>query len=228
MSTGSSNVENLSPQIIRQVTKELYELTNSPPEGIRVLLNEEDVTDIQAQLDGPAGTPYEGGLFRVRFILSKDFPQSPPKAYFTTKIFHPNVSRNGEICVNTLKKDWKPDLGLKHILLTIKCLLIVPNAESALNEEAGKLLLERYEDYCLRAKMITDIHARGPKISSKDCSEPCSSAKVPCTSGVVSGPLAKKHAGEKSVSKSSAVGASPLQNSKNVNAKDKRRTLKRL
>ena len=100
-----------------------------------------------------AGTPYDGGLFRVRLVLSKDFPTSPPKAYFITKIFHPNVSRNGEICVNTLKKDWKPDLGLKHVLLvsysfldcviithvniqlqTIKCLLIVPNAESALNE----------------------------------------------------------------------------------------------
>lgn len=25
-----------------------------------------------------------------------------------TKIFHPNVSENGEICVNTLKKDWNP------------------------------------------------------------------------------------------------------------------------
>jgi hypothetical protein len=34
-----------------------------------------------------------------------------------TKIFHPNVSVTGEICVNTLKKDWKKELGLKHILL---------------------------------------------------------------------------------------------------------------
>lgn len=65
----------------------------------------------------PAGTPYAGGLFRVRLVLSKDFPSSPPKGYFVTKIFHPNVARNGEICVNTLKKDWKSDLGLKHILL---------------------------------------------------------------------------------------------------------------
>ena len=37
--------------------------------------------------------------------------------FFMTKIFHPNVASNGEICVNTLKKDWKSDLGIKHILL---------------------------------------------------------------------------------------------------------------
>ena len=84
-----------------------------------------------------------------------------------TKIFHPNVGPSGEICVNTLKKDWKPDLGIKHILLTIKCLLIVPNPESALNEEAGKLLLEQYDTYFNRAKLYTEIHAAVKSSSSK-------------------------------------------------------------
>jgi hypothetical protein len=37
--------------------------------------------------------------------------------FFLTKIFHPNVAKNGEICVNTLKRDWKEDLGIGHILL---------------------------------------------------------------------------------------------------------------
>ncbi len=39
------------------------------------------------------------------------------KGYFVTKIFHPNVSKTGEICVNTLKKDWKPELGIRDVLL---------------------------------------------------------------------------------------------------------------
>jgi ubiquitin-conjugating enzyme E2 S len=38
--------------------------------------------------------------------------------------------------------------------------LIVPNPESALNEEAGRLLLERYEDYASHARLITSIHAK--------------------------------------------------------------------
>lgn len=113
----SSNVENLSPQIIRRIAKEMQDLLNTQLEGIKVILNEADVTDIQALIEGPACTPYYGGIFRVKLSLSKDFPQSPPKAFFLTKIFHPNVAANGEICVNTLKKDWKPDLGIKHILL---------------------------------------------------------------------------------------------------------------
>ncbi|KAL1450622.1 hypothetical protein WDU94_002964, partial [Cyamophila willieti] len=161
-----SNVENLSPQIIRRVSKELQDLIKTPPEGIHVCINEEDVTDVQAIIDGPAGTPYSNGYFRVKLLLSKNFPSVPPKAFFITKIFHPNVDiKSGEICVNTLKKDWNPDLGIKHILLTIKCLLIVPNPESALNEEAGKLLLEHYDDYSRRATMMTEIHAQASKCS---------------------------------------------------------------
>ena len=112
-----SNVENFSPQIIRQVAKELGKLQKDPPEGVKVFMNDEDITDIQAAVEGPAGTPYAGGLFRVKLVLGKDFPAGPPKGFFLTKMFHPNVASNGAICVNTLKKDWKADYGVEHILL---------------------------------------------------------------------------------------------------------------
>eukprot|EP01147_Barroeca_monosierra_P008561 gene8561-1000_t len=87
-------------------------------------------------------TPYEGGVFRVRLSLPADFPAAPPRGHFLTKIFHPNVAESGDICVNTLKRDWTPDHTLEHVFTIIKCLLIHPNPASALNEEAGRLLLE--------------------------------------------------------------------------------------
>ncbi|KAL5278575.1 UBE2S family protein [Megaselia abdita] len=207
-----SNVENLSPQTIRHVLREIQGLVESPLEGIKIQLNDADVTDIHAIIDGPAGTPYQNGSFRVKLSLGKDFPQTPPKAYFITKIFHPNVASSGEICVNTLKKDWKPDLGIKHILLTIKCLLIVPNPESALNEEAGKLLLERYDDYSQRAKMMTEIHAQNVKSDSKDGDGEEES------DGADGGPCSKKSAIDKKVQ----------DKKKEKMLKEKKRTLKRL
>jgi len=45
----------------------------------------------------------------------------------------------------------------------IKCLLIVPFPESALNEEAGKLFMENYQDYFKHAKLMTDLHANKHK-----------------------------------------------------------------
>jgi hypothetical protein len=45
------------------------------------------------------------------------------------------------------RKDWKSDCKLSHILMVIRCLLIEPNPESALNEEAGRMFMEDYEEY---------------------------------------------------------------------------------
>lgn len=186
----------------------------------------------------------------MKLVLGKEFPTAPPKGFFLTKIFHPNVSQQGEICVNTLKKDWKPDLGIKHILLvtrienlssvdvnhphllqTVKCLLIVPNPESALNEEAGKLLLEQYEDYFQRAKMMTEIHAKALhqvlliQSKTRNCdllSDYQAGTGVPSGEelNVAEGPTASKKA---------APDRTVLADKKKpIAAKDKKRTLKRL
>eukprot|EP00038_Savillea_parva_P007452 m.170241 g.170241 ORF g.170241 m.170241 type:complete len:203 (-) comp13214_c0_seq1:265-873(-) len=162
----SAAQENIAPQTVRRLSKEVGKLISAPPEDIKIHINEEDITDIQATITGPVGTPYEGGQFRLKIVLGDSFPSNPPKGFFLTKIFHPNVAKNGAICVNTLKKDWKPTYGIEHVLTVIKCLLIHPNPASALNEEAGKLLLEQYEDFAKRARMMTDIHAK-PSTSAK-------------------------------------------------------------
>ena len=82
------------------------------------------------------------------------------KGHFITKIFHPNVSpSNGEICVNALKKDWQSNYGIGHILTVIKCLLINPNPDSALDEEAGKMVQDDWTAFEKRATLMTGIHA---------------------------------------------------------------------
>ncbi|KAH9014731.1 ubiquitin-conjugating enzyme/RWD-like protein [Lactarius pseudohatsudake] len=163
---------------MRRLMRELKELRTNPPEGIRVQLSEESVLDVVGIVEGPEGTPYQGGYFRVKFDFTEEFPAAPPKCRFITKIFHPNVSSAGEICVSTLKKDWKSSYGIGHILVTIKCLLIYPNPDSALDEEAGKLLQENYESYCERAKLITSVHAT-PKVPPPEFTAQTTQVEVP-------------------------------------------------
>lgn len=44
-----------------------------------MIINESDITDIQADIEGPIGTPYEGGRFRCKLAVENDFPNNPPK-----------------------------------------------------------------------------------------------------------------------------------------------------
>ena len=94
----------------------------------------------------------------------------------------------------------------------MKCLLIYPNPESALNEEAGKMLLEQYEDYFSRAQMMTEIHARPHHTTS-------SRTEHPTSSGGAAGSGGTKEAGKKR----------PMERREYVERKkDKKKALKRL
>jgi Ubiquitin-conjugating enzyme len=76
--------------------RELSELENNPPEGIRVQTSDEDMLDVTGIIEGPGtsisinlsnrslissaeGTPYAGGYFRVKFKFTEEFPSAPPK-----------------------------------------------------------------------------------------------------------------------------------------------------
>jgi len=96
----SSN-ENLPPMVIVKLMKEIQQLATNPPEGISIFFSEDNITNLHADIIGPEETPFEGGVFRIKLVFGADFPTAPPKGYFVTKIFHPNVSKTGEICVNT-------------------------------------------------------------------------------------------------------------------------------
>ncbi|KAE8134470.1 ubiquitin-conjugating enzyme/RWD-like protein [Aspergillus pseudotamarii] len=123
----------------------------------------DDLTQLTTLLAGPQGTPYSQGLWCVHLKMPDDYPKSPPKATFKTRIWHPNVEElTGAVCVDTLKRDWKATLTLKDVLVTISCLLIYPNPDSALNSAAGALLQENYEAFARQAKLMTSIHAPVP------------------------------------------------------------------
>ena len=105
----------------------------------------------------------------MKLSLPSDFPASPPRGFFITKIYHPNVDNStGAICVNTLKKDWTPTTSFRHVLGVIRCLLIVPFPESSLNDEAGKLFMDSYEEYARRAKLMAKVHGRPFSYDIKD------------------------------------------------------------
>lgn len=159
-SSSNSSHSQPSAQIIRILWRQQQELLKKSPDCVFPVINNEDPLDIQADIIGPKGTPYENGTFRVKLFITGEFPQAAPKGFFMTKIYHPNVSEKGEICVNTLKKDWNPkQWSLYNLFEVIKCLLIIPFPESSLNEEAGKVFMENYEEYCKIARIYTNIHA---------------------------------------------------------------------
>lgn len=78
----------------------------------------DDLTQLTILLTGARDTPYAQGLWQLQLRMSTDYPKIPPKAIFKTRIWHPNVDEStGAVCLDTLKRDWDPNLTLRDILL---------------------------------------------------------------------------------------------------------------
>ena len=78
----------------------------------------DDLTRLTVFMTGPNGTPYSQGLWKLSLKIPDSYPAAPPTATFRTRIWHPNVEENtGNVCVDTLKKDWEPRLTLRDVLI---------------------------------------------------------------------------------------------------------------
>lgn len=124
-------------------------------------------------------TPYHQGTFHVKLVLGEDYPNSPPKGYFITTIYHPNVHQGtGDICVDTLKKEWNSTNTLETIFTVIRCLLIIPNPDSALNSEAAHKFQYDNENFVKRAKLFTEAHAMPDQNENVAACNPVSSSST--------------------------------------------------
>ena len=115
-------------------------------------------------LKGPPNTPYENGYFLFKFCINDNFPFSPPKFYFISNIFHPNISENGYISVDILEDQWSPALmDFGKIIISVQSLLDDPNPDIFLNEMAAKLYKEDKSKYDETVREYTSLFANYSK-----------------------------------------------------------------
>jgi ubiquitin-conjugating enzyme E2 D/E len=145
---------------IKRIMKELKDLGSDPPANCSAGPTGDDMFTWQGTVLGPAGTPYEGGVFFLMVQFPTDYPFKPPKVRFETPVYHPNVNSNGAICLDILKDQWCPALTISKLLLSISSLLENPNPEDPLDPYKADEYKNQREVFERKARECTSKHAQ--------------------------------------------------------------------
>ena len=140
---------------INRINKELIEFKIDPPSNCSAGPINDDLYKWEATIIGPEKTPYESGVFKLEILFPNNYPFKPPKIKFITRIFHPNINRYGNICLDILDKQWSPALTINKVLLSISSLLSDPNADDPLDVRAAQLYNENREEFNQIARKYT-------------------------------------------------------------------------
>ena len=107
-----------------------------------------NIMEWKLKIKGPPDSPYEKGVFDMLLRFDSDYPFKPPSVKFMKAIYHPNIYRDGKICIDILQPDgWASTQTVRTIMLSIISLLCDPNPDSPANREAAELYMKDKEEY---------------------------------------------------------------------------------
>lgn len=113
----------------KRLSREYRELQSMQPDDIFKLKpeNEDNLNIWTAELHGAENTVYYGKSYELRISVPTEYPFKAPTARIITPILHPNVNKDGEMCLAIFKSDWSPDKKLLNIVQAMQSMLVSPN-----------------------------------------------------------------------------------------------------
>ncbi|VUZ49917.1 unnamed protein product [Hymenolepis diminuta] len=97
----------LKTKSMKRLQKELQNIKeNLPPNFSARPIDPDDLYHWTASIPGPDDSPYAGGIFSLDIEFTTEYPFKPPSVRFATKIHHPNVNSDGNICLDILQSAW--------------------------------------------------------------------------------------------------------------------------
>ena len=90
------------------------------------------------------GVYWKGGIYQFTCDFPDQYPISPPKVHCNTPIYHPNIDTEGNVCLNILRKDWRPFYTIQGIIFGLLILFNDPCADDPLNHQAAAVMRDNH------------------------------------------------------------------------------------
>jgi len=154
---------------MKLLQKQLAEFEDEPVEGFCVRANESNIFEWDVWIEGPQDTYYAGGIFKARLVFPHDFPLNPPTVAFVSEFWHPNVYKDGKVCISILhppgpdemsgedeSERWLPTRSIATIILSVISILSAPNFSSPANIDASVEMRNQPDAFARRVKKLVE------------------------------------------------------------------------
>jgi ubiquitin-protein ligase len=146
------------PSIASRLFREL-KIACTWAKWISIVPMSDNINDCLASMEGPVDTPYEGGVFWLHVEFPPRYPFEPPLMRFLTKIYHPNISPEGHVCVDVLAEKWTPVLTVSALLASVHLVLSQPEWDDPIDASIAKGFKEDQAAFFRTAKQWTERYA---------------------------------------------------------------------
>ncbi|XP_077997273.1 NEDD8-conjugating enzyme UBE2F-like [Glandiceps talaboti] len=127
------------------LVKEVQELEANLPASCKVHFDDEHKLHLFKITISPEEGHWKSGKFHFKVEVPEDYNMVPPKVTCETKIWHPNIAENGDICLSLLRDysvdgtGWAPTRKLKDVVWGLNSLFSdLLNFDDPLNIEAAE------------------------------------------------------------------------------------------
>ncbi|XP_069472052.1 NEDD8-conjugating enzyme UBE2F isoform X2 [Ambystoma mexicanum] len=133
--------------------------------SVRDKLLVKEVAELEANL--PYEGYYQSGKFQFEIEVPESYNMVPPKVKCSTRIWHPNITEMGDICLSLLREHsidgtgWAPTRTLKDVVWGLNSLFTdLLNFDDPLNIEAAEHHLRDKEDFRSKVEEYMKRYAR--------------------------------------------------------------------
>ncbi|XP_038054317.1 ubiquitin-conjugating enzyme E2 H [Patiria miniata] len=138
------------------------------------------INELMVKFHGPKGTPYDGGVWKVRVDVPDKYPYKSPSIGFLNKIYHPNIDEaSGTVCLDVINQTWTPLFDLSNIFESfLPQLLAYPNPNDPLNGDAAAMYLHKPEEYKKKIREFVQKYATEEALREQDAQSSSSESSM--------------------------------------------------
>lgn len=149
------------------LVKEVQEMNETLPSTCSVHFKDHNVLSDFTLTVKPDEGYWKSGKFKFYIHVTEDYNMVPPKVKCLTRLWHPNINEDGDICLSLLRQTsidehgWAPTRKLKDVVWGLNSLFTdLLNFDDPLNLEAAESYKRSKIEFQVRVKEYMNANKR--------------------------------------------------------------------